>query len=125
MDIDKKIHESINSLCNLECYMQDLLDNPDKYEGDIKPYPQNVIDELTEFAKYFYMLGLINHERLRNNDIGYGGVTDDIIKVCIEYGIEPTQETIDTLTVAYINKFDVYIKNNRNKWEDKKNLSKD
>lgn len=125
MDIDKTICERIKNLCNLECYMQDLLDNPDKYEGDIKPYPQNVIDELTEFAKYFYKLGLTTNENLHNKDIGYGGIVDDIIKVCAEYGIEPTQETIDALTVAYINKFDVYIKNNRNKWEDKKNLKKD
>lgn len=115
-NLDEKISERINSLCNLECYMQDLLDNPNKYEGDVKPYPQNVIDELTEFAKCFYKLGLINYERLRNNDIGYGGITDTIIKVCVENGIEPTQETIDTLTVAYINKMDIYFKN---KLEDK------
>lgn len=56
VDLEKEIKNRIDSLSNLYCYMEDLF-NGNEEEG-VYPVPQNVINELSDFAKYFYELGL-------------------------------------------------------------------
>lgn len=56
VDLEKEIKNRIDSLCNLYCYMEDLF-NGNEEEG-VYPIPENVTNELFEFAKYFFELGL-------------------------------------------------------------------
>ena len=58
VDLEKEIKFSMNNLCELGCYAQSLLDNPEAYEGFAKPFPKEVDDELANFARHFYELGL-------------------------------------------------------------------
>lgn len=55
-DLEKEIKNRIDSLSNLYCYMEDLF-NGDEEEG-VYPIPENVKNELFEFAKHFFELGL-------------------------------------------------------------------
>ena len=52
----EEIKIRIDSLCNLYCYMEDLFNG--KEEEGIYPIPEKVINELFEFAKHFFKLGL-------------------------------------------------------------------
>jgi len=56
VDLEKEIKNRINSLSNLYCYMEDLF-NGNEEEG-VYPIPEKVTNELFEFAKYFFELGL-------------------------------------------------------------------
>ena len=56
VDLEKEIKNRIDSLSNLYCYMEDLF-NGNEEEG-VYPIPEIVTNELFEFAKYFYELGL-------------------------------------------------------------------
>lgn len=56
VDLEKEIKNRIDSLSNLYCYMEDLF-NGNEEEG-VYPIPEKVTNELFEFAKYFYVLGL-------------------------------------------------------------------
>ena len=56
VDLEKEIKNRIDSLSNLYCYMEDLF-NGDEEEG-VYPIPEKVTNELFEFAKHFYVLGL-------------------------------------------------------------------
>lgn len=55
VDLKKEIKNRKDNLCNLYCYMEDLFNGK---EEDVYPIPQNVTDELFEFARYFFELGL-------------------------------------------------------------------
>lgn len=57
INLEKEIKNRIDSLCNLYSYMYSLFEGD---EEDVYPVPQNVINELSDFAKYFYELGLIH-----------------------------------------------------------------
>ena len=57
VDLEKEIQSSMNNLCELGCYAQSLLDNPEAYEF-AKPFPKEVDDEIANFAKHFFELGL-------------------------------------------------------------------
>lgn len=56
VDLAQEIKNRIDSLSNLYCYMEDLF-NGNEEEG-VYPIPENVKNELFEFAKYFFELGL-------------------------------------------------------------------
>ena len=56
VDLEKEIKNGIDSLSNLYCYMEDLF-NGNEEEG-VYPIPKKVKNELFEFAKYFFELGL-------------------------------------------------------------------
>ena len=56
VDLEQEIKNSIDSLSNLYCYMEDLF-NGNEEEG-VYPIPEKVTNELFEFAKHFYELGL-------------------------------------------------------------------
>lgn len=56
VDLEREIKNRIDSLSNLYCYMEDLF-NGNEEEG-VYPIPEKVTNELFEFAKYFYELGL-------------------------------------------------------------------
>ena len=56
VDLEKEINNEIDSLSNLYCYMEDLF-NGNEEEG-VYPIPENVKNELFEFATHFYELGL-------------------------------------------------------------------
>ena len=56
VDLEEEIKNRIDSLSNLYCYMEDLFNG--KEEEGIYPIPEKVTNELFEFAKYFYVLGL-------------------------------------------------------------------
>ena len=56
VDLEKEIKNRIDSLSNLYCYMEDLF-NGNEEEG-VYPIPEKVTNELFEFAKHFYELGL-------------------------------------------------------------------
>ena len=56
MDLGQEIKNGINNLSNLYCYMEDLY-NGNEEEG-IYPIPEKVKNELFEFAKHFFELGL-------------------------------------------------------------------
>lgn len=56
VDFEKEIKNRIDSLSNLYCYMEDLF-NGNEEEG-VYPIPENVKNELFEFAKHFFELGL-------------------------------------------------------------------
>lgn len=56
VDLGQEIKNRIDSLCNLYCYMEDLFDG--KEEEGVYPIPEKVTNELFEFAKYFFELGL-------------------------------------------------------------------
>ena len=56
VDLEKEIKNRIDSLSNLYCYMEDLF-NGNEEEG-VYPIPENVKNELFEFAKHFFELGL-------------------------------------------------------------------
>ena len=58
VDLEEEIKSSMNNLCELGCYAQSLLDNPEDYEGFAKPFPKKVDDEIANFAKHFFELGL-------------------------------------------------------------------
>ena len=58
VDLEEEIKSSMNNLYELGCYAQSLLDNPEDYEGFAKPFPKEVDDEIANFAKHFYELGL-------------------------------------------------------------------
>ena len=62
VDLKKEIKNSIDNLPNLYCYMEDLF-NGNEEEG-VYPIPEKVTNELFEFAKHFYELGL--KEQLKN-----------------------------------------------------------
>lgn len=55
VDLKKEIKNRKDNLCNLYCYMEDLFNGK---EEDVYPIPQNVTNELFEFARYFFELGL-------------------------------------------------------------------
>ena len=57
VDLEKEIESSMNNLYELGCYAQSLLDNPESYDF-AKPFPREVDDELANFARYFFELGL-------------------------------------------------------------------
>ena len=56
VDLEKEIKNGIDNLPNLYCYMEDLF-NGNEEEG-VYPIPEKVKNELFEFAKHFYELGL-------------------------------------------------------------------
>ena len=56
MDLGQEIKNRIDNLSNLYCYMEDLF-NGNEEEG-VYPIPEKVTNELFEFAKHFYVLGL-------------------------------------------------------------------
>lgn len=56
VDLEKEIKNRIDSLSNLYCYMEDLF-NGNEEEG-VYPIPEKVKNELFEFAKHFYVLGI-------------------------------------------------------------------
>ncbi|MBO6272571.1 hypothetical protein J6O48_07300 [bacterium] len=56
VDLEKEIKNGIYNLSNLYCYMEDLF-NGNEEEG-VYPIPENVKNELFEFAKHFFELGL-------------------------------------------------------------------
>jgi hypothetical protein len=56
VDLDKEIKNGIDNLSNLYCYMEDLF-NGNEEEG-VYPIPEKVKNELFEFAKHFFELGL-------------------------------------------------------------------
>lgn len=56
VDLEKEIKNRIDNLSNLYCYMEDLFNG--KEEEGVYPIPEKVTNELFEFAKYFYELGL-------------------------------------------------------------------
>lgn len=56
VNLEKEIKNRIDSLSNLYCYMEDLF-NGNEEEG-VYPIPEKVTNELFEFAKHFYELGL-------------------------------------------------------------------
>ena len=56
VDLQKEIKNRIDSLSNLYCYLEDLF-NGNEEEG-IYPIPEKMKNELFEFAKYFFELGL-------------------------------------------------------------------
>lgn len=56
VDLKEEIKNRIDSLSNLYCYMEDLFNG--KEEEGIYPIPEKVTNELFEFAKHFYVLGL-------------------------------------------------------------------
>lgn len=56
VDLEKEIKNRIDNLSNLYCYMEDLF-NGNEEEG-VYPIPENVKNELFEFAKYFFELGI-------------------------------------------------------------------
>lgn len=56
VDLEQEIKNSIDSLSNLYCYMEDLF-NGNEEEG-VYPIPEKVKNELFEFAKHFFELGL-------------------------------------------------------------------
>lgn len=60
VDLEKEIKNRIDSLSNLYCYMEDLFN--DNEEEGVYPIPEKVTNELFEFAKYFYELGLNTKE---------------------------------------------------------------
>jgi len=56
VDLEKEIKNEIDNLSNLYCYMEDLF-NGNEEEG-VYPIPEKVTNELFEFAKHFFELGL-------------------------------------------------------------------
>ena len=56
VDLAQEIKNGIDNLSNLYCYMEDLF-NGNEEEG-VYPIPENVKNELFEFAKHFFELGL-------------------------------------------------------------------
>lgn len=56
VDLEKEIKNGIDNLSNLHCYMEDLF-NGNEEEG-VYPIPEKVTNELFEFAKHFFELGL-------------------------------------------------------------------
>ena len=56
VNLKEEIKNRIDSLSNLYCYMEDLF-NGNEEEG-VYPIPEKVSNELVEFAKYFFELGL-------------------------------------------------------------------
>ena len=56
VDLEKEIKNGIDNLPNLYCYMEDLF-NGNEEEG-VYPIPDKVTNELFEFAKHFFELGL-------------------------------------------------------------------
>ena len=56
VDLEKEIKNGIDNLPNLYCYMEDLF-NGNEEEG-VYPIPEKVTNELFEFAKHFFELGL-------------------------------------------------------------------
>ena len=61
VDLEQEIKNSIDSLSNLYCYMEDLFN--DNEEEGVYPIPETVKNELFEFAKYFFELGLKAQKR--------------------------------------------------------------
>ena len=55
LDLEKEIKNRIDDLSNLYCYMEDLFNGK---EECVHPIPENVTNELFEFAKHFFELGL-------------------------------------------------------------------
>jgi len=60
VNLKEEIKNRIDSLSNLYCYMEDLFNGNDN-EG-VYPIPEKVTNELVEFAKYFFELGLTQKE---------------------------------------------------------------
>lgn len=56
VDLEKEIKNRIDNLSNLYCYMEDLFNG--KEEEGVYPIPEKVTNELFEFAKHFFELGL-------------------------------------------------------------------
>ena len=56
IEVEQEIKNEIDNLPNLYCYMEDLF-NGNEEEG-IYPIPEKVKNELFEFAKHFFELGL-------------------------------------------------------------------
>ena len=56
VELDKEIKNEIDNLSNLYCFMEDLF-NGNEEEG-VYPIPEKVKNELFEFAKHFFELGL-------------------------------------------------------------------
>ena len=56
VDLEKEIKNEMDSLSNLYCYMEDLFNG--KEEDGVYPIPEKVKNELSEFAKHFFELGL-------------------------------------------------------------------
>ena len=56
VDLGQEIKNGIDNLSNLYCYMEDLF-NGNEEEG-VYPIPENVKNELFEFAKHFFELEL-------------------------------------------------------------------
>jgi len=56
VDLEKEIKNEIDNLSNLYCYMEDLFDGIE--EEGVFPIPKKVTNELFEFAKHFFELGL-------------------------------------------------------------------
>lgn len=60
VNLEQEIKNRIDSLSNLYCYMEDLYNG--KEEEGVYPIPENVKNELFEFAKHFFELGLKTKE---------------------------------------------------------------
>ena len=56
VDLGKEIKNSIDSLSNLYCFMEELFNGTE--EEGVRPIPEEVTNELFEFAKHFFELGL-------------------------------------------------------------------
>ena len=56
VDLGKEIKNSIDSLSNLYCFMEELFNGTE--EEGVHPIPEEVTNELFEFAKHFFELGL-------------------------------------------------------------------
>ena len=56
VELEKEIKNRIDNLSNLYCYMEDLFNG--KEEEGVYPIPEKVTNELFEFAKHFFELGL-------------------------------------------------------------------
>lgn len=61
VDLCQEIKNRIDSLAYLYCYMEDLF-NGNGEEG-VYPIPEKVTNELFEFAKHFFELGLKTQKR--------------------------------------------------------------
>lgn len=56
VDLEEEIKNRIDSLSNLYCYMEDLFNGTE--EEGVHPIPEEVTNELFEFAKHFFELGM-------------------------------------------------------------------
>ncbi len=56
VNLKEEIKNRIDNLSNLYCYMEDLFNGED--EEGVYPIPENVTNELFDFAKHFFELGM-------------------------------------------------------------------